>query len=193
MDLVDRPESWPVTGSRDLFRDDWVMALREDTITRPDHHDRFPRMVFEHPGAVIVLALDEDERACCIRQFRHPAQRSFVELPAGICDAGEEHLLVTAQRELREEVELEAGHWRLMLSIYPSAGISSEVQHLYLARGLRPADRGDFAMEHEEAEMEKFWAPVDELIDAVLDGRMQQGPVATAVLAYDALRRRGGL
>ena len=29
--------------------------------------------------------------------------------------------------------------------------------------------------------------PVEELLDAVLDGRVQEGPIAAAVLAYDAL------
>ena len=192
--IADRDESWPVTATRDLHRDDWVVALREDTIARPDEPgETFTRLVLEHPGAVIALAVDEDERVCCIRQDRHPAQRNFVELPAGLLDASDEDPVETARRELREEVELEAEQWRHLLSTYPSVGITGEVQHFYLARGLRHADRGDFTLEHEEADLERFWVPMAELLDAVLDGRMQQGPVATALLAYDVLKRRGEL
>ncbi len=65
------------------------------------------------PGRVIVLAVDDEERVCCIRQYRHAGGAVFVELPAGICDATGEDPQVTAARELQEEVELQAEHWRL--------------------------------------------------------------------------------
>ena len=41
--------------------------------------------------------------------------------------------------------------------------------------------------------MEMLWVPVDDLVEAVLDGRVTEEPIAVAVLAYDALRRRDGL
>ena len=71
---------------------------------------------------------------------------------------------------------------------YPSAGITTELHHLYLARGLSHADRGDFELHAEEAELEQLWVPFEELLDAVLDGRVREGPLAAAVLAYDVLR-----
>jgi ADP-ribose pyrophosphatase len=193
-ELADRPEQWPVAGSRDLHRDDWIVALREDTLHRPGDPDHpFERLVVEHPGAVMALAVDDDELVCCLRQYRHVAGRNFVELPAGVCDTAHEDPLATARRELREEAELEAAGWRPLLSLYPSVGITQEVHHLFLARDLRPASRGDFAMQHEEAELEVFWTPMADLLDAVLDGRVQQGPLAASVLAYDVLKRRGEL
>jgi ADP-ribose pyrophosphatase len=48
-------------------------------------------------------------------------------------------------------------------------------------------------MEHEEAELEVFRTPMADLLDAVLDGRVQQGPLAASILAYDVLKRRGEL
>lgn len=189
-DLRDEPASWPVVESHDLHRDDWVVALREDVITRPGHDERFRRISLEHPGAAIVLAVDDRQRVMCLRQYRHTTRHEFVELPAGLCDAGDEPPVATARRELREEAELQASDWRLLLRSYPSAGISDEVHHIFLARGLAPAPRGDFEMVHEEAEMTRFWVPVHELLDAVLAGRVSEGPLALAVLAYDVLQRR---
>ena len=192
-DLADRPMSWPVVSTRDLHRDGWVVALREDVITRPGHSEEFSRISLEHPGAVVVLAVDERERVVCLRQYRHTSGHDFVELPAGLRDAGDEPAVVTAQRELREEVELEASQWRLLLSTYASAGISDEVHEIFLARGLTHAPRGDFEMRHEEAEMERFLVPMADLLDAVLEGRVRQGPLAQAVLAYEVHRQRGTL
>ena len=192
--LADRPAQWPVRESRDLHRDDWIVALREDVVARPGHpDDRFRRLSLEHPGAVVVLAVDDDERVLCLRQYRHTNRQDFVELPAGLRDAEDEPSVETAKRELREEAELAATSWQLLLATYASAGITEEVHEIFLARGLSPASRGDFEMHAEEAEMEVFWTPMAELLDAVLDGRVRQGPLVQAVLAYDVLKRRGGL
>lgn len=193
--VADSPERWPVTGSRDLYRGDWLVALRADRVRRPgaDSEEPFDRWVVEHPGAVIVLAVDDRERACCLRQYRHPAGGRFIELPAGLRDAGDEDPLDTAKRELREEVELEAADWRLLFDLYPSAGITNERQVCYLARDVRSVSRGDFTPEHEEADMERLWVPVDDLVDAVLDGRVSESPIAACVLAYAVLRQRGEL
>jgi len=192
--LADRPAAWPVSATRYVYQGDWVIALREDVVGRPGQpHDRFRRWTVEHPGAVVVLAVDDAERVLCLRQYRHPGRHVFVELPAGLRDADGEDPVVTAQRELREEAEVAATDWRLLLSTYPSAGLTEEVHEIYLARGLSHAGRGDFELEHEEAEMEVFWVPMADLLDAVLAGRVREGPLAQAVLAYDVLTRRGAL
>jgi 8-oxo-dGTP pyrophosphatase MutT (NUDIX family) len=194
--VADAPEAWPVEGSRDLYRTDWLMALRADRVRRPgapEEEGAFDRWVLEHPGAVVVLAVDDQERVRCLRQYRHPAGGRFLELPAGLRDSHGEDPVETARRELREETELEAGEWRRLFDLYPSAGISSERQICFLARDLRPASRGDFELAHEEADMEHLWVPVDDLVEAVLDGRVTESPIAVCVLAYDALRRRGRL
>lgn len=192
--LADRPATWPVRETRDLHRDDWIVALREDVVGRPGHpDDRFRRIALEHPGAVVVLAVDDDERVLCLRQYRHANQQDFVELPAGLRDAGDEPPVETAKRELREEAELAASSWQQLLATYASAGITTEVHEIFLARGLSRASRGDFEMHAEEAEMEVFWVPMADLLDAALDGRVRQGPLVLAVLAYDVLKRRGGL
>jgi 8-oxo-dGDP phosphatase len=188
--LEDTPESWPVVRSVDVHRDDWVIAMRRDTVTRPDGGPEFDRLVMEHPGAAVVLALDAEDRVLCLRQYRHAAGHRFVELPAGLIDHPGEDPLEVAQRELQEEGEYAARRWRHLVSTYASPGISQEIHHYYLAQDLEPSSRGSFVLEHEEADMQTFWVPMTELVDAVLDGRVTDGPLAIAVLSYDAIRRR---
>jgi 8-oxo-dGDP phosphatase len=185
-ELSDVPEAWPVTATRHLYRADWVMALREDEITAPGSPERFSRWVLEHPGAVIVLAVDDDGRAFCLRQYRHPARRRFVELPAGLLDQEGEPPLEAARRELREEARLEAKDWTLLGSTWSSPGISSEVMHLFLARGLRDVQDDDFEATHEEADMSTHWVPLTELLAAVLDGRLGDGPLVQTLLLAKA-------
>jgi 8-oxo-dGDP phosphatase len=191
--LADEPLSWPVVESEDLHRDDWVVALRSDTIQRPGHpEDSFRRLVVEDPGAVIVLAIDEQERVVVIHQYRHPVQMRLVELPAGKLDQDGEDPVVAGQRELREEVGLQAREWTHLMTTYASPGITAETHAIFLARDLTEIDR-DFELHHEEADMVVDRVPLTYLIEAVLDGRVADAPLATAVLAYEALRSRGRL
>lgn len=178
--------SWPIVETRDLHRDAWILALRTDQITLPGGGESFRRLVVEHPGAVVVLAVDDEERVLCLRQYRHPVEHVLLELPAGVRDAADEPSLETAERELREEAELEAAEWTPLLSTWSSPGYTSERIDYFLARGLTTVSRGDFTLEHEEAEMETLWVAFEELYAAVLDGRVADGPVVQAVLAARA-------
>ncbi|KRC50332.1 NUDIX hydrolase [Nocardioides sp. Root79] len=188
----DVPESWPVEASTDLHRDAWVLALRSDRVRRPGDHDEeaFRRLVVEHPGAAVVLAIDEQDRVLCIRQYRHAAQARLLELPAGVIDHPGEDPEQVARRELREEAAFRAERWTHLLSTYSSPGYSAEKIHYYLAEGLAPTDRGDFVLEHEEADLEQLWVPFDELVDAVLSGAVADGPVVQVVLALQVRRER---
>jgi ADP-ribose pyrophosphatase len=181
--LADRPERWPVVSSTDLHRDGWVVALRADQVLAPDGSgEPHRRLTLEHPGAVVVLALDADDRALCLWQYRHPAGLRFVELPAGLLDGPDEEPLSVAMRELREEAELQAGEWTHLTSLYPSPGISAEVHHLFLARGLSAAERGDFQLQHEEADMDVGRVPFEDLYDAVVAGALTDAPLVACVL-----------
>lgn len=194
MPLVgDTPESWPVESSTDLHRDDWVVAFRSDQVRAPHDSDApsFRRLVVEHPGACVAMAVDADDRVLCLRQYRHPAQMRFLEFPAGVMDAPGEDPRAVAVRELQEEAELKADRWTHLLSVWASPGISAERHHLYLAEGLSAASRGDFELHHEEADMDTLWVPFGELLDGVLAGTVQDAPVALAVLALQARRQRG--
>jgi ADP-ribose pyrophosphatase len=186
----DEPERWPVASSTDLYRSGLPFALRSDRIRHPDRPDEepFERMVLEHPGAVVILAVGDDERVLCLRQYRHPAAMRMLELPAGLLDRAEEEPASTAARELLEEAGLRAGSWTLLCSTYSSPGISSELIHYFLARELQEAHRGDFVAAHEEADMETLWVPYDELLAACLDGSVRDAPVVIAVLTA---RQRG--
>ena len=62
----------------------------------------------DHPGAVAVLALDDQDRVLMVRQYRHPVRMELWELPAGLLDVEGEDRETAAARELEEESGLVA-------------------------------------------------------------------------------------
>ncbi|MBO9521176.1 MAG: NUDIX hydrolase [Nocardioidaceae bacterium] len=189
--LADVPLSWPVMDSEVLYDGEWVVKIRRDTVHRPGHpEDAFGRLVVDDPGAVVILAIDDDDNVVCLRQYRHPVRMRLVELPAGKLDEPGEDPLLAAQRELREETGLAADDWTPLLTTYASPGITAEKHVMYLARGLREVDR-DFDLHHEEVDMTVERVPWADLLDAIFEGRVADAPLITAVLAVESLRARG--
>src|SRR5438105_7986190 len=69
------------------------------------------REIVEHPGSAAIVAIDSEGYVTLVRQLREPARKHLLELPAGTLEEDEE-ALVTAQRELAEEVGRTGGRWR---------------------------------------------------------------------------------
>lgn len=141
----------------------------------------------KHPGAVAVLAEDDNGRVLLIKQYRHPIGYRDWELPAGLLDLDGEGPLAAAQRELAEEVDLIAAEWTELCQFFSSPGGSSEIITVYLARGVSPAVE-KFERDAEEAELETRWVPFDDVVAAVLDGSVRNAILVNAVLNVYARR-----
>ena len=187
-EVGDEPVGWPVI-SHEVLGAGRVSDFVRDEVLVPDG-TTMVRDYLAHPGAVGVIALDEAERVVVVRQFRHPVGFRLIEPPAGLLDADGESWLSAAQRELAEEVQLAASDWRVLVDFMTSPGCLQESLRVYLARGLSAAERPDgFVVEHEEADMEVCLVALDDLVDAIYAGRVQNPTmVVGALAAYAALR-----
>jgi 8-oxo-dGDP phosphatase len=145
-----------------------------------------------HPGAVGVLALDEDERVLLVHQYRHPVGMTLWELPAGLLDVDGEPPQEAVQRELAEEADLRASEWHTLIDWVLSPGGTSEAFRCYLARGVTPVPEAErHTREGEEHEMPSAWFPLDEVRDAVLAGRLHNPSLVVGVLTACAARDAG--
>lgn len=190
-DLADEPASWSVLSAEELAHGG-ISAYVDERVISPDE-DVLDRQFMRHPGAVGVIALDDQERVVLVRQYRHPVRHRLIEPPAGLLDVAGEDPLVTAQRELAEEVGLAARHWRVLVESFTSPGGLSESLRMYLATDLDTvAPPDDFEPGGEEAEMDIVWARLDDLADGVLEGRLHSPTLVAGVLATVAARSRGG-
>ncbi len=141
------------------------------------------RKIIRHPGATVILAVDEGERVLLIRQYRLPLRRSLWELPAGTLDAGETPLR-TAKRELREETGYRAKNWRKLCRFWSAPGFCDERITAYEARGLTP---GTASPEPYEL-IEPRWIERAEALAMVADGRILDAKTMLTLLYAGRLR-----
>jgi len=111
-----------------------IIKLRVDEITLPQGGTT-TREVVEHPGAVVIAAVDEGQEVYLVRQYRHAVRQELLELPAGCLEAGEAPL-EAAKRELREETGVTAKDWTALGTFFSSPGFANEQMHIFLATGL---------------------------------------------------------
>ena len=126
---------WPKLGSRRgdslvLFRPRW------DTLQNPRTDEILQRLVLEAPDWVNVVALTEERRLVCVRQYRFGTGGITLEIPGGVISPREAHE-DAAQRELREETGYTAEQWTYLGCVEPNPAFLDNVCHHWLAQGAR--------------------------------------------------------
>ena len=143
------------------------------------------RDIVRHPGAAAVVALTEKGKIVLVRQYRTALDRVTVEIPAGKLDPGEDPL-ECARRELHEETGFQAGRIRELTTIATTCGFCDEMIHIYLATNLS----FDGADPDDDEFVNVDLVPLHELIDAVLDGKIEDAKTVVGALACDAIAHR---
>jgi len=137
--------------------------------------------IVRHPGGAAVVAIDDKQRTCLLKQYRYACDGWVWELPAGKIDNNEKPFL-TAQRELQEEAGRRAGQWHSLGHMISSPGVFTEVVHCYLATELSVCDTG-----HEAEELiEIHWVPFEEAIEWAIDNRISDAKSVIGLLRAQA-------
>jgi ADP-ribose pyrophosphatase len=152
------------------------LDVRRDTVRLPNGHE-VGREYVVHPGACVVIPLLPNGDVVLEKQFRYPVGREMTEFPAGKLDAGEDPLLC-ALRELREETGYTAAEWAYAGCMHLAIAYSTEVIHIYFARGLVQGER---ALDEEEF-LDVFTAPAQQLIAWCADGTVTDAKTVTCAL-----------
>lgn len=188
--LQDRIEPRPV-GTTEHLLSGMVWDVVRDTVDLGDA-GVVRREYITHPGAVGILALDEQERVAVVDQYRHPVGMVLWEIPAGLLDVSGEPPVDCARRELAEEADLVAQEWHVLADFMNSPGGTSEAFRCFLARGLSDVPEAERHARHgEELGMQVRWVGLDELRAGILAGRLHSPSLVVGVLAAWAARDQG--
>lgn len=125
-------------SSEPVYTGSFLNILR-DVIALPNGKQATREYVV-HPGAVVIIPILDDGRVVLERQFRYPIGEVMLEFPAGKLDAGE-NPQYCGQRELLEETGYSATHWAYAGKTHLAIAYSTEVLHVYFAKGLTLGER----------------------------------------------------
>jgi ADP-ribose pyrophosphatase len=110
-----------------------IFDIRIDEIREGDV--TYKREIVVHKGSAVVIPVFEYGTVALVRQYRHAAGKSLLEVCAGTLNAGEDPE-IGARRELEEEIGVTAGKIEKLCEFWVSPGFLTEKMHLYLATEL---------------------------------------------------------
>jgi ADP-ribose pyrophosphatase len=180
-------------AARELIHRGRYLEFRVDTIVRADGTTG-TRDVVGHPGAIAVLAVDDVGRLLLVRQWRIPAERAMLEIPAGTLDVHDgvtEDPDLAARRELEEETGQRATTWRRLSTFWTAPGFATELMHLYLATGLSGAAGEDRLTPDEDERLELSHVAIEDAVAMVDAGEISDAKTILGVFWLDRLARAG--
>lgn len=143
-----------------------VFDVTVDTVREGDK--TYVREVVHHHGSAVILPAFDDGSIALVRQYRHPAVKYLLELPAGTLN-DREPPEEGAARELEEELGLIAGRLEKLCEFFVSPGFCEEKMWLYLATDLTETVQ---RLEEDEA-LEVIRLPIKQALQMITDGEIE--------------------
>lgn len=164
--MKQRAGGWRQRSQTQVYENNWISVTHEEVV-RPNNTEGIYGVVHFKNQAVGVIPVDDEGNTWLVRQSRYTLDAFTWEIPEGGSPEGEDTLL-TAQRELEEEVGLKADHWEELLTLHTSNSVTDEFGVVYVARGI---SAGEQALEDtEDIEVKKL--PLSEAIAMVMAGEI---------------------
>jgi 8-oxo-dGTP pyrophosphatase MutT (NUDIX family) len=174
---------WKTLTSKVVYQNAWI-RVREDNVLRPDGNPGIYGVIEIRPS-IGVVALNERDEMVLVGQWRYVLDRYSWEIPRGGSYPGESDMLEVAKRELAEEAGVLAEHWEYLGVVDCCNGVVTDVQTLYVAKGLTHTEMNLDPEEDITAE----WKPFEEALAMAMDGRITEASTVAAIL-MEAQRRK---
>ena len=171
------------TLSSDILFEGRAVRLRLDTIKTAD--DRITtREIVEHDEVISVVPVDAEDNILLVKQYRRPAGKELLEIPAGGIDPGEDAETAVV-REMQEETGYHPRKIKRLCGFYSSPGFLTEYLNLYLATDL---EASRLYAEDTEA-IELVSVPVSEIPELISSGKIEDAKSIAGLLYYLEYRR----
>jgi 8-oxo-dGTP pyrophosphatase MutT (NUDIX family) len=176
---------WKTKSIQEIYRNPWIRLTHREVIN-PNGGEGIYGVVHFQNIAIGIVPLDEHYHTWLVGQYRYTLERYSWEIPEGGCPLGTDPL-ASAQRELKEETGITAGHWMPVLDLHLSNSVTDESGKVFLARELtfgtaEPEDTEDLKI---------MRLPLDEACEKVFRGEITDALAVAALLRVKLMVDRG--
>lgn len=161
---------------------DGVVVTLDVLSVATDNGQTVTREVIRHPGAVAIVALDDDKNVILVKQYRIAADQYLVELPAGTLEAGETPM-DCAVRELQEEAGYKPNRIEAIGGFFVAPGYTTEYIHLFLAQDLVESK----LPEDDDESFEIIKLPLSQALTDAINGRIIDAKTLIGILCVSRL------
>lgn len=164
------------TISSDRIYTGKVISVKVDTV-EVENKGYQKREIVEHPGAVGIVAINDNNEVILIKQFRKSIEKVIWEIPAGKLEPGE-NPKECAIRELKEETGYEAENLKLIHKFYTSSGFSNQKIYIFLATGLID---GESKLDEDES-LEVYNINLEEAYNMIIKNEIEDAKTSIGIL-----------
>ena len=164
------------TISSDRIYTGKTISLKVDTV-EIENRGYQKREIVEHPGAVAIVAVTDENKVILIKQFRKPIEQAIWEIPAGKLEIGETPK-ECALRELKEETGYSAKNIKLIHKFFTSAGFSNQKIYIFLATGLI---KGEPNFDEDEI-IETYEVDINEVFNMIIKNEIEDAKTTIGIL-----------
>lgn len=164
--------------------------MRRDWCELPDGRINSHYYVMEFADWVNIVPITRDGKMVLVKQYRHGAGETFLEIPGGSTDGRKkEDPKVAGERELLEETGYRPREMIYCGYHFPNPALQNNKMHTYLAQGCEKVA---------EQELDPFedlivdLKPVDEVLQMWMNGELRHSLIFASIgLALPHLRKAG--
>lgn len=165
--------------NRELVYKGSIIDMYKDTVSFPNGNTAYFDFI-GHKGAAAALPVMDDGRIMLVKQYRNALDRFTLEIPAGGRNSEDEDYMTCAARELEEECGYHSDNLEFLISVITTVAFCNEKIEVYIARNLKKTEQN--LDENEEVELVAF--SVDELVQMIYKGTIEDAKTMSAILAY---------
>ena len=164
---------------RELVAKGHIIDYYHDTMQIPNGNVAVWDFI-KHNGAAAMVAVRDDGKLLMVRQYRNALERETLEIPAGGLNSPDEPTDQAAARELEEETGYRCDNPEFLMSIRTTVAFCNVKIDIYVARNLIKSRQ--HLEEDEFINVEAY--SVEELVDMIFAGTLQDSKTVGAILAY---------
>jgi 8-oxo-dGTP pyrophosphatase MutT (NUDIX family) len=168
---------WTTLTSETKYDNKWITVTEHQVLNPAGGKGIYGKVHFKN-RAIGIIPLDTEGNTWLVGQYRYTLNEWSWEIPEGGSPM-EENILISAQRELKEETGLTASQWQLLMRFHTSNSVTDEVGYVFLAEDL---EEGTNQLEETEADLVVKKLPFSEALQMVLEGQITDSMSVAGIL-----------